>query len=576
MGTVRILERSVAERIAAGEVIERPASVVKELVENSIDAGSTRIAVEITAGGQKEIRVSDDGTGMSREDALLSLERFATSKINSLDDLGTLSSLGFRGEALPSIAAVSEMEILTRERDAGSGCLVRIEGGKIIESAEAGCPPGTSILVRRLFYNTPARRKFLKSPQSETAFIADLLGKMALPWREISFKLNHDGREGLSLASRMSPADRLARVLRLQDPECLSPLEHTAFGMRITGFVAGPESARSNRAGQYFYLNGRLIRSPLLSQALQDGFATLLPQGRFPVGAVFLEVNGAEVDVNVHPTKAEVRFSNSSIVFKAVSGAVKSAMGGGGAAAPSGPLRPHSDSGSLQIRDAGTFFDLLYAREEFPQIRGEGVPLEQPPSAQARPAEAFRPLGQAMNTYIVGLDESGLVILDQHAADERLQYEKLKGYVYEGGRTQMLLFPCVVELSGREAALLAEEMDFFTGLGFVIEEFGDSAFSVRGVPSGMERLSAPEVLRQALESSLENGAGVRAPGAREELLKSLACEAAVQGGQPMGMEEMEVLGRRILSRPDLMTCPHGRPVFKKFNRDDLDKLFKRK
>jgi len=573
MGIVKILERSVAERIAAGEVIERPASVIKELVENSIDAGSTRITIGLTAGGQNEIRVTDDGFGMSREDALLAVERFATSKIHSLEDLESLASLGFRGEALPSIAAISEMEILTREREAETGCRILVEGGTLVSSSEAGCPPGTTIIVRRLFYNTPARRKFLKSPQSEAAFIADLVGRMALPWPEITFKLLSEGRESLNLASRISPADRLGRVLHLPNPADLVSLDRTSFGMRVTGLVGKPETTRATRAGQYFFLNGRLIRSPLLSQALQDGFATLIPQGRFPVGAIFLCVEGGEVDVNVHPTKAEVRFSNSNLVFKAVSGAVRASFGQREPAAFQSFPRPPQASASLQIRDADTFFDLLYAREQSPADPAAFFSTA-PSLPEAR--SAFRPLGQVKNTYIVGLDEAGLVIIDQHAADERLQYERLRESAAGGGATQMLLLPCVVELPRREAALLTEELEFFKNLGFVIEEFGSSAFSIRGVPAGMERLSVTEVLKQALESSLESGSGLHSLAIREDLLKSLACEAAIQGGQSLTLEEMEALGLKILGHPEMLTCPHGRPIVKKFSQEDLEKLFKRK
>lgn len=568
MPRIRVLEKCVAERIAAGEVVERPASVVKELVENSLDAGARRVTVELENGGLRTIRVTDDGHGVAPDDVRLALQRFATSKIRTFEDLHRCSSLGFRGEALPSIAAVSRLEILTCEPGAEAGTRLRAEGGRILEVEPTGPAPGTRVTVRDLFFNTPARRKFLRSPSAETGQVVDLVGRLALTRPEVHFRLLSNGRELLSLPPGLDLAGRLARLWKAPR-EALVPVCDQSEGVRVEGVVALPAHTRGNRTGQILVVNGRLIRSAALSQALFEGFSPLVPQGRFPLGLLHLLVDPAMVDVNVHPTKAEVRFADSQGVFRAVRRAVARSLEEAGA-------------------EPGTGRQLDRTLEPPP---GEALqpPWERRPPPGAvlelfRPLEgdrvrerpAFRPLGQLHRTYIVGLMEGELWVVDQHTAHERINYERLGGLAPVDGGTQGLTVPEVVELPAAQAAFLAGHREAFQALGFEVEPFGSEAFQLRSVPAGLPPSRVVRAFREAIEELAEEGTSRRSAGEIWERLRAMvACRSSVKAGDPLSFEEMERLVCELQEVEHSRYCPHGRPTRIRLDRATLERLFHR-
>lgn len=611
MGRVRILERSVAERIAAGEVVERPASVAKELVENSLDAGASRVTVELEAGGVRLLRVTDDGCGMSADDARLALERFATSKIEAWEDLDRLGSLGFRGEALPSIAAVSRLEILTCEPGAQVGTRLVVEGGELVEEAPAPAPPGTRVTVRDLFFNTPARRKFLRSPAAETSAVLELVGRLAVARPEVHFRLLSQGREILAFPASLGLPDRLAWLWRIPARD-LVEVEGEWEGVRARGLVALPARARPNRSAQIFVLNGRLIRSPALSQALLEGYGPLLPQGRFPAGLVRLDLDPALVDVNVHPTKAEVRFARPQAPFRAVHRAVAAALERAGAdtvdlealvraqeppagwgnppaPAPWGPApgpqeAPAGPEEPARVREEPALVHPEPARvREEPALYG---PLRAPTAAYLdlfRPGDApevpsFEPLAQLHRTYIVALVAGELWLVDQHTAHERIHYERLGHLSPLGGRCQGLLAGHLVELDPVAGEFLAGHLEDFEALGFEVEPFGGHCFHLRGVPAGLPQKRVVAAFRDLVLEAAQGGAG-KGPGTpeafRERLRAMVACKSSVRAGDPLTFEEMRQLGRQLLEVERSRYCPHGRPTRVILGPKTLERLFHR-
>lgn len=596
MSRVRILEKSVAERIAAGEVVDRPASVVKELVENSLDAAASRVTVELQAGGTTLLRVVDDGHGMSEEDVQLAVQRFATSKIREWEDLDCLSTLGFRGEALPSIAAVARLEILTCEPGAEQGTELRIEGSEVIRCGAAPAVPGTRITVRDLFYNTPARRKFLRAPAAETAQVVELLGRMAAAWPEVHFRLVSNGKELLSFPAGLSAAERLSRLWKIPADRFV-PLEGEGDGLLVDGLVARPPESRSTRSNQLFLLNGRVIRSNSLSQALQEGCAPLVERGRFPVGMVRLTVDPALVDVNVHPTKLEVRFAQPRPVFSVLYRAVARALETHGADPVVGRhleralAEPEAFSGAIPTDPAP-----WQPREERPSRpdRSWRPPPERPapptsvvldlfrPLEEDRVAERARPrfvpLAQLHDTFVVGLVDGELWVIDQHTAHERVNYERLGHLSPMGERSQGLLVPEVVEFSPAVAEFLAGHLEDFRALGFEVEPFGGDAFQLRGVPAGLAARRVQAAFQALVEEAAEGAVSVRGSvqeGFRERLRAMVSCRSAVKAGDPLTHAEMTRLVHDMLEVEHSLYCPHGRPTRILLDRKALERLFHR-
>jgi DNA mismatch repair protein MutL len=543
--TIRILPPEVAERIAAGEVVERPASVVKELVENSLDAGAAAVSVEIRDGGLSLVRVSDDGGGMSRADAPRAMERFATSKIRTLEDLESITTLGFRGEALSSIAAVARVEILTRTRDELEGTRVRAGEGPV-QVEPAASPVGTSVTVRDLFYNTPARRKFLKSPTREGEIVRQTVVRYSLGCPSVAFRLVINGRETY-VAPPATPLERIGTGLGRDVAAEMVEIGWEAADLRIWGTVSQPTIGRRDRRGQFFFINGRPVRSGLLAVMLERPYAGRLPPERRPLGVIHIRLDPHLVDVNVHPCKAEVRLSQERSVYGAVTRAVEEAL------AP-------------------------YPRREeaFPALEWPfaGVPVEPGMVREGRAAYAaggLEPLGQLQNTYIVARSREGLVVVDQHAAHEQVLFERLLG----GEGRRPLNPPVRAELTAREAELLEPYLGVLADLGIEVESFGGHAFLVRSVPVPLEG-QEPRALLDALLEELPGCRRLTPEAARERLATKAACTAAVKAGDVLTAEQMQALLDGLAAAWSPATCPHGRPAFVLLTVEELERRFMRR
>jgi DNA mismatch repair protein MutL len=590
---VRQLPENVVNRIAPGEVIERPASVVKELVENAIDAGATRVEIVISGGGRELIRVSDDGGGMSAEDLALCVERHATSKLDS-EDLLNISTLGFRGEALPSIGAAAMLSIATRARGSENALELRVEGGEKSEIRPAALAEGTRVEVRDLFYATPARLKFLKSEQAETAAAIDVIKRLALAKPQVAFTIAAGERviqyplRGVDDAGR---AARLADVIGGDARANTVPVSAEREGVRISGLAGLPTFSKANSLSQYLFVNGRPVRDKVLMGALRGGYADLLHSGRYPVAALFIELDPHEVDVNVHPAKAEVRFRDSGLVRGLVVRALQDALSGGARrSATTGAdrlvsfARPQSSPNfSANWRGSGASYRGGLA--EAAQAAFETIAQ---PSADARAniapvlqADLERPLGAARaqlhETYIVAQTVDGLVIVDQHAAHERIVYEKLKRALDEKGvSTQILLVPAVVELDASDAALLVSRAEELAKLGLVLEPFGQGAVLVRETPALLGETDAENLVRDLAEHIAEWDDALPLERNLLAVASRISCHGSVRAGRRLKSEEMNALLREMERTENAGQCNHGRPTYVELKLFDIEKLFGRR
>lgn len=583
---IQVLPDHVANKIAAGEVVDRPASVVKELVENALDAGATRVDIEIVAGGRKAVTVSDNGSGMSRDNALLSIERHATSKIRDADDIERVGTLGFRGEALAAIASVSRFSMTTRRADADGGTEILVAGGRIQDVREIGCPPGTSISVRSLFFNIPARRRFLRSEQTEVSHVRQMFLLYALSYPEIGFSLTVDRREAWRLASGASEEQRLRDLLGQDAFRRLKPVAGELAGVKVHGFAALPEHSRGDRSEQYVFINRRPASAPVLGFAISEAYHTLLPRGRYPVVYLHVEMDPSLVDVNVHPAKKEVRFRRPSEVRDAVIAALREALG---PVAPQGvPLAAFSDAVPDAASIAAPAAPLLnipdmpsphaFSYPPLPMVPssspagGEGDKERVSPAASAvrekAPWSWCRVLGQAGGLYVVLETEDGLVLMDPHAAHERVLYEKFMGEVLAAEvKAQGLLAAETVELLPDDAERVRENMATLRAMGFGISEFGGDAFIVDAMPACLGNV-APGVLLAEVAQGLSRG-GERAGTEHwaEDAVAVAACKAAVKAHDTLRLSEVEQLVVDLAKAEMPYTCPHGRPtiIFMGFN-----------
>lgn len=574
MGIV-ILDESVASKIAAGEVIERPASVVKELVENALDAGARRVTVEVREAGRALIQVCDDGCGMSREDAVLALQRHATSKIRSADDLFAIRTFGFRGEALPSIAAVSHLVLITRPRESEAATRLVAVSGEVVELEEVGAPPGTDVKVSRLFTNVPARLKFLRRDEAEMAHIADTFTRFLFSHPEVALTLTRDDR---AVIQHPGSADLRAAVLAAWGRDCaeaMVPVALAAPGISVRGLISNPSLHRATRGRQFLYVNQRWVRNRALTHAVEEAYSHVLPEGRHPAVVLLVEVNPAAVDVNVHPTKAEVRLHQEWEVHHVVSRAVKEALGSVGAAPRvgltrvAGPLAPsppspqgRGDQGALPMGWAGTLAAPGVLSPAFQSAQGESLEL--------------RPLAQLRQTYILAESRQGLLLVDQHRAQERVLYERfVQARLSRQGAGQALLEPVVVQLGPREAAVVAEEMDDLSALGFALEPFGRDAYLVRAVPIALARDDPADLVRDLAEDLAAEGDGRALERRRERLLVTLSCRSAVKAGDVLVYEETVELLRDLAATARPYTCPHGWPIVMTISNFEIDRKFNR-
>lgn len=569
MGLIRILSEKVASQIAAGEVVERPASVVRELIDNSVDAGATRVMIKIENGGKTLIRVSDNGAGMDRDDLLLCAERHATSKISELSDLFSVRTLGFRGEAVPSIAAVSRMVITSRTLDRLGGFRLTLQGGKIKEVEETGAPVGTTVEVRDLFFNTPARKKFLRSAGTETDHIVDSLSRIALPFTTLSFRLDAGDKTLLSLPSVESDTSRLSALFGHEVADSMIPMEREIQGLRLSGYLSPPERDRARGDHLFIYVNKRSVRERLLTHAVIEGYGSRLMKGRYPYAVIFIEIDPSLVDVNVHPAKQEVRFHQNRLVHEAVKAAVDESLRQKAAALFHVPL-PSADSVGERgggIAEPTGDYAPYSARTTTPRLREFQVPLMIKESPVV--------LGQLKETYILCETKDGLLLVDQHAAHERRVYERLKkSYENSNLECQPFLIPPRVEFSPSESRTIRKRLEDLVRLGITLEPFGGETFMVRSVPNILVNVDWESFLREVIPV-LEEQKTVKGDQLVDRLLSLMACHGAIRAGQRLSHEEMVSLVEHLGEVEVPTNCPHGRPVFKRLSFYEIEKMFRR-
>jgi len=585
MGRIRVLEPEVANQIAAGEVVERPSSVVKELVENSLDSAASEIRIQANRGGIGEIRVADDGEGMDRQDLLLALERHATSKLSRLEQLASLRTLGFRGEALPSIASVSRMRLESSPGTSGEGVGVRVEGGRAFPPEVVGHPRGTTVMVRSLFFNAPARRKFLRSEGTEADHIADVVSRAALAHFDRRFTLTTDGKVVLDAAPAADRKERIRQLFGQTLADRLIPFSRETGAYRVSGFASLPEFTRATTRDLRIFINGRPIRDRGLLHAIGEAYHTLLPRGRHPFVLVFLEIPPERVDINVHPTKAEVRLADPRVMHETVRLAIRIAFD---QERPVGRLRrfapppPTSGIGDQSAPPASTSL-LDYGNPGAPStLSPPAMPTLNSPAGLYDPSGSrglgtMLPLAQYRESYIVATDAEGLVIVDQHVAHERVLYEQI---LREAGRAQIqrqvLLFPLPIEVDPSQARRLAEGRGDLERLGFVMEPFGEFSFLVREAPALLGHADLPPVLRD-LADDLQGSIPARGLGkVWDRLAATTACHAAVKVNCPLTLEKMTYLLAELTRTESPMTCPHGRPILLRLNHKDLERNFHRR
>jgi len=576
---IRVLSEEVASQIAAGEVVERPASVVKELVENAIDAGARDVQVEVRAGGKQYIRVTDDGCGVPAAEVELAFHRHSTSKLTTADDLARITTLGFRGEALASIAAVSQMTFVTRATDEPVGTLLRLEGGRVVTRQESGRPPGAAVTVENLFFNVPARRKFLRSERTERRHIDGWLTRYAMAYPALRFTLAHDGQLVFQSPGNDRLRDVLVAVYGLEIGaavlEIIPEAQHPAPSIQVTGFVSPPSLHRANRGYITLFVNGRWVQDVRLTYAVIQAYHTLLPTKRYPLAVVMVRLSPEDLDVNVHPTKAEVRFRDGDAVFRAVQRAVRRTLlerSPVPVAARPPTSWPASPAQWAQRRErlAG-----LRPRPAGEQLRLEGARSPRPLTPPTGKLPPLRVVGQVGTTYIVAEGPEGMYLIDQHAAHERVLFERLLAERQRAEVTsQALLEPQPVELAPEAASLLEEHLEVLGSLGFRVEPFGGTTMLVRALPAIVAETDPRQVLED-VAAALEAGE-VPLEGTIEETVARQVCkQAAIKAGQVMAREEMEELIRALERCASPRTCPHGRPTMIHLSVEQLAREFGR-
>jgi DNA mismatch repair protein MutL len=589
MGKIHVLPEHVANKIAAGEVVERPASIVKELVENSLDAGADQIEIAVKHGGKSLIRVSDNGSGMTAEDAQLAFLRHATSKIEKAEDLERIVSFGFRGEALPSIAAVSRFSLQTRTVDASTGTELVVEGGSLVKAKECSAAAGTVIEVRDLFFNTPARRKFLKQDMTEFGHIQDVLTCLALANLHVRFVLNSDGKTILDLLPTKELSVRAAAIFGEDWAGQTLPLQNEIPHAKLSGLIGKPSLASGNRTQQFFFINKRWVKAYGLSHGLQAGYHGLLMQHQFPSAILFLDLNPQYVDVNVHPTKQQVRLSHEGIIKSMIEKTVAAALQESGDLVPS--MREKGERFSAPF-EGTRFQEPSFGFEE--RMISQDAPLKVAEAVvsdgMTHKVEAFQPLeigkglritrvlGQVHRTYILAETEEGYVIVDQHAAHERVMFEALmKNFESRQPARQGLLMEEVLELLPRQVEVLKKGLPFLTKLGFEIETFGEKSFVVRALPAILKDENPLTLLRQFVDEREAGKSQTRLKGAQEDIAAMIACKRrSVKAADPLTLAAMQGLLEQLTRCKNPFNCPHGRPSIMKYSLMDLEKQFKRK
>ncbi len=572
MGQIAVLEPATAARIAAGEVITRPAAVVKELVENALDAGAGHISIRLEEGGRRRVLVADDGVGLEPEDVPLAILRHATSKIRREEDLLAVTTLGFRGEALASLAAVSRLTLISRPHDAEAGTRLVVRGGEVLELGPAPAAPGTQVLVEELFYNTPARRKFLKSKEAEQAQALEVVRHLALGYPEVHFELATPARVLVSAPAAASLAERVAALFGPELAQNLMPFELEAGPLGVRGLMSAPDFSLASSRFQTLLVNRRVVQDRMLGAVLKEVYQGRLPRGRHPAAVVALRLPPEMVDVNVHPAKAEVRFREPGRIYGLLLAALRQGLG------PLGGERPvyqvsWQPAAVPRVAEAGAAVDpvVLHAAPlPFP-----GRAPEVRPEAAALPGGRFQDLtlmGQLAATYLLAQSPAGLIIIDQHAAHERVLYERL-GDVSPA--RQALLFPRVVEVSPAQAGWLADNLEALAGLGLTLEPFGGASFLLTGAPACLAGADLEAAVLEAVEAASPIKSGTDPAAVRERARLALACRGAIKAGQTLSPEEMGSLLSQLDEVGSPATCPHGRPLWRLLSLSELHHLFRR-
>jgi len=588
MGKITRLPPDLANQIAAGEVVERPASVVKELVENAIDAGARRLQIHIELGGKKQVRVEDDGEGMTADDARLAIERHATSKIKRADDLAAIRTLGFRGEALPSIASVSHFVLRTRARGESSGTEIRVDGGTVASVVEVGAPEGTAIEVNDVFYNLPARRKFLKADSAESAQVSRVVTQLALAYHEVGFTLINGGRTVLQFPPAAALRDRLFQIYGERTD--LTEVRKEAGGLKLTGFVAALAEQGPTRGPQHLFINRRIVKDRTIAHAIIDAYSVATIKERSPEVHLFIEMPADAVDVNVHPTKAEVRFREQSLVHEVVRRALMDALGG--SAAPQLQLRPEAVTTPWPVTATlpgvltGTYptrwtpnpaIPSAYARNEGDTVGHQSI--DSASAAVGSPPSDIKPmiaLGQFRDTFIVAVDDEGIAIIDQHVAHERVLFERVMEKLTAGTlESQRLLIPMVMDVAPSAHQALVGRATELARLGFELESFGIATIKVNAVPALLKTEDSGKALLALAEDleGLDRGAHVQ--DALQRIAATTACHAAVKANDPLTYEKMTHILDELRATAYSQICPHGRPVMLRLTKREIEKNFDR-
>ncbi len=613
MPEIKVLPQEVADKIAAGEVAERPSAVVKELVENAIDAGATSIEVEIKKGGIEYIRVMDNGCGMAPEQAETAFLRHATSKLRNIEDLYSIGTMGFRGEALSSICAVSEITVITRTEDNEEGVLLRLDRGRVTEKEEIAAPRGTTMIAERLFENIPARMKFLKKDSTEAGYVADVLGRIALSAPHIAFTYICDDKEIFATPGDGNLKNVVLKLYGIDHARAVIPVDYTEDNVRISGLAGKPEIARGNRARQTLFVNGRYIKSHVLSKVVSEAYRNSIMVGKFPFFVLDISIAPDCVDVNVHPAKTEIKFANESRVYEIVYRAVSNAVNGTEAEKPTasedkkhavtsekqnrnetvnrGLVREYLDAvippkqekapeviysefnfldnsskPSLEVREID---DVLEVKEEIPQkVQTEVTPEREIPM----------PIGQAFETYILCQSGNIFYMIDQHAAHERLRFESLKKSYYANERmSQLLLTPMIIRLDFSECQAVLANLDAYKRFGFEIEDFGSGSIIVNATPIIADEPHIRDLILEIADALLSTGRN-SILNFEERALDMIACKYAIKANHKLNVAEMQDLIKKVwdMEKDGIRTCPHGRPIRIEFSKDEIEKLFKRK
>ncbi|NTW05899.1 MAG: DNA mismatch repair endonuclease MutL [Peptococcaceae bacterium] len=600
MPKILLLDEVTANQIAAGEVVERPSSVIKELVENSFDANSTRISIEIKNGGFDEIKVADNGLGMDKDDSIMAFQRHATSKISSLSDLEEIVSMGFRGEALPSIAAVSRTVMITRTPEELSGTRIELESGKVISQSPHGCPPGTVIQVKELFFNTPARLKHMKSKNIESGHITDIVSRLALSRPDVSISLVIDDKQIIKTLGNNNLSDTLASIFGSVISREMIPISNSEDSLLFRGFISPPSITRSNRKNIIVFINGRYITNYIINTAIIEGYGPLIPKGRYPIAVIMINVNPDQLDINVHPSKLTVRISGENKLFNLIRRTVSAGLRSDqvipayyentSASQNNDKLSDFEGKDPFIVWDSNHLGSSPSIFEGRPTVCAEDSAiaynyLREKNSAGNHKTGKFEdedmildiyPIAFFPSTYILAGGHKGLVIIDHHAAHERILYEEiLKLYSRDKIETQILLISQIIQLTPREYQVAEGNIDILASLGMVIESFGTGTIMIREIPAGIPLISPEELLREMLESLMDPIVEIDKSKFIDKLAASAACKGAIKAGTKSTLEEAQVIIDGLKNTKLPYICPHGRPTIIYITEEELRKRFKR-